>query len=108
MRLSVKCHDLFRYYCDDRVEVAVHGRGFVTVSTLLCRVGGQTVGATLIDSETLTCALTASAPTITGPDYTDVDIEVSLDNGGYWTRINADAAIQIPCRSTPAAPPSPP
>ena len=110
------CH--VSVHCNEHVEVAIHGRGFVDhgvvggAKALRCRLnGGMAFDATFVDKSTLTCATRYNPAQLTTFDPTDgasVSVEVSFDAGARWTRLEPQTIVNIPCHSPPALPPSTP
>ena len=113
--------------CEQPAIVVVHGRGFLTLpddpyfpgGLVRCRVAGILVPADQtirIDDQTVKCAevdsgawhslLVEEGFVVEGVAV--LSVEVSIDGGERWTRVEVGSAAHVPCTSPPATPPSPP
>ena len=105
------CH--MDVHCNEFVDVAIHGSGFFDAggSSLKCRVnGGPPQPATYYDQQTMRCATSVNPISFVDDhkDGVDITVELSFDGGVHWTRLSANAEVNIPCLSPPSPPPKPP
>ena len=113
--------------CRDPIEIAIHGTGFIergfidgggggASSLLSCRITGLgndpaepgvVIAATAIDEQTLTCSTGQQTVPWRAPDGKFM-VEVTIDGGQYWTKVDEFTTVSVPCKPYPPYPPRPP
>ena len=109
------CH--VRAECAGPITLVVHGRGLIAsapegIQHLRCRAtvrkgtawGKVHAGTvTAIDGETMTCAMGVVEHAVNNGAATFQDVQVSIDGGVHWSRVDAASVEHIPCDAEPTA-----